>query len=75
MKIHIGNLIRNELRQQGHTNLWLAEQVGMSERTLQRIFNKPSIDTQLMLRISIALHTDFSIFYSRAYITMTNADT
>lgn len=64
MQVHIGNLIRDELRRQGHTNAWLAEQIGMTPRTLQRIFNKPSIDTQQLLLISNTLHTDFFKFYS-----------
>lgn len=68
MQVHIGNLIRDELRRQGHTNAWLAEQIGMTPRTLQRIFNKPSIDTQQLLLISNVLHTDFFKVYS----TMTN---
>lgn len=64
MQIHIGNLIRDELRRQGHTNAWLAEKIGMTPRTLQRIFNKPSIDTQQLLLISNVLHTDFFKVYS-----------
>lgn len=45
MQIHIGNLIRDELRRQGHTNQWLADQLDIDRRTLQRLYNKPSIDT------------------------------
>ncbi len=58
MQIHIGQLIRDELRRQDHTNEWLAEQIHVSPRTVQRIFNKPSLDTQLLYNISKALHTD-----------------
>ncbi len=75
MLVHIGNLIRDELRRQGHTNAWLAEHIGVTERTLQRIFNKSSIDSQQLLRISVVLHADFSTVYSEAYAAMTNADT
>lgn len=64
MQIHIGNLIRDELRRQGHTNQWLMERIGVSERTLQRLFNKPSIDTQQLLLISTALNVDFFRIYS-----------
>ena len=55
MQIHIGSLIREELRKQGHTNAWLAERIGVTERTLQRIFNKYSIDSHLLLIISTIL--------------------
>ena len=72
MQIHIGNLIRDELRRQGHTNEWLADNIGVCPRTLQRIYNKPSIDTQLLLRISQTLHTDLFQPYSQAITTMTD---
>ena len=71
MQIHIGHLIRDELRHQGHTNEWLARQINVTPRTVQRIFNKPSLDSQLLFNISKALHTDLF----RPYITRLNATT
>lgn len=64
MQIHIGHLIRDELRRQNRTNAWLADQIGMTPRTLQRLYNKPSIDTQQLLRISKILDKDFFSLYS-----------
>ena len=64
MQIHIGNLIRDELRHQKQTNQWLADQLGLDRRTLQRLYNKPSIDTQQLLRISKILNKDFFCQYS-----------
>ncbi len=64
MSIHIGTIIRDELRRQGHTNAWLAEQIGITPRALQKIFNKPSIDTDLLVAICSALHADFFRTYS-----------
>ncbi|MBO7490497.1 MAG: XRE family transcriptional regulator [Bacteroidales bacterium] len=64
MQIHIGNLIRDELRRQGRTNQWLADQLDIDRRTLQRFYNKSSIDSQLLLRISKILDTDFFKSYS-----------
>ena len=75
MQIHIGNLIRDELRRQGHTNAWLMEQIGVSERTLQRLFNKPSIDTQQLFLISTALGADLFKHYSNALDATSNVDT
>lgn len=66
MQIHIGNLIRDELRRQGRTNQWLANQLDIDRRTLQRLYNKPSIDTNQLLRISKALDTDFFEHYSKS---------
>lgn len=65
-QIHIGNFIRDELRRSGHTNAWLMDRIGVSERTLQRLFNKPSIDTQQLFLISTAIGIDFFRFYSDA---------
>jgi len=63
MQIHIGNLIREELRRQGHTNQWLADQLSMDRSTVQRLFNKPSIDTQQLLRISKVLGKNMFVYY------------
>ena len=72
MQIHIGNLIRDELRRQGHTNEWLAERINVTPRTVQRIFNKPSIDTQVLLNISISLKKDFFHYYTTRFSAMTD---
>lgn len=64
MQIHIGHLIREELRRQGHTNQWLASRVGVTPRTLQKLFNKPSIDTQQLVQICRALDVDMFHYYS-----------
>lgn len=67
MQIHIGNLIRDELRRQGKTNQWLADQLSVERSTVQRLFNKPSIDTQQLLRISKVLDKDMFSYYSMAF--------
>ena len=74
MQIHIGNLIREELRRQKRTNEWLMIRIGVSERTLQRLFNKPSIDTQQLFLISSVLEKDFFRCYSALLQTPSNAD-
>lgn len=67
MQVHIGNLIRDELRHQGRTNQWLADQLSVERSTVQRLFNKPSMDTQQLLRISKVLGKDMFIYYSNAF--------
>ncbi len=63
-EIHIGNLIRDELRRSDHTNQWLADHIGITPRTLQKLFNNPSIDTHQFLTISRALGVDLFASYS-----------
>ena len=62
--IHIGELIRKEMRRQGKTNAWLAEQIGVTPRTANKIFSKKDIDTAQLLHISKALQHDFFGYYS-----------
>ena len=61
---HIGHLIREELRRQKKSNLWLAEQIGVAPRTVNKIFDKEHIDTFQLLRIARCLQTDFFKYYS-----------
>ncbi|MBO7490700.1 MAG: helix-turn-helix transcriptional regulator [Bacteroidales bacterium] len=75
MQIHIGNLIRDELRRQGRTNQWLADQLSVERSTVQRLFNKSSIDTQLLLRISKILNKDLFNYYSRAFLDVADVAT
>ena len=75
MQIHIGNLIRDELRRQGHTNQWLADQLSVERSTVQRLFNKPSIDTQQLLRISKVLGKDMFVYYSHAFSNVADVTT
>lgn len=75
MQIHIGNLIREELRRQGHTNQWLADQLSVERSTIQRLFNKPSIDTQQLLRISKVLGKDMFTYYSHAFLDVADVAT
>ena len=71
-QIHIGNLIRNELRRQGHTNEWLADRIGVNIRTVNKIFLKQSIDTSQLYRISKVLDTDFFSVYSNILSILPN---
>ena len=62
--IHIGHIIQEELRVQGRTVTWFAQQLNLHRRVCYRIFDNYSIDTQLLLRISELLGRDFFTKYS-----------
>ena len=36
--IHIGSIIRDELRRQGKTNNWFAKEINVNPRTVNKIF-------------------------------------
>lgn len=64
VSIYIGHVIRDELRRQGRTNRWLADQIHVNPRTINKIFLKSVIDTQQLLEISKAMNYDFFKLYS-----------
>ena len=66
--IHIGELIRDELRRQQKTNTWLAGQIGVTPRTINKIFLKEVIDTAQLTHISKALNHDFFKYFSETLI-------
>ena len=56
---HIGQLIRDELKQQGRTVTWLAKAINCDRTNIYNIFERESIDTNLLARISKALNRNF----------------
>lgn len=56
---HIGQLIRQELRRQERSVVWFARQLSCDRSNIYRIFQKESIDTYLLVRISIILQYNF----------------
>lgn len=64
MDIDIGRFISEELRAQGHSTKWLAEQSDIHQRKIQRIMKQVSIDTSDLYKISTALGVDFFYHFS-----------
>ena len=63
--VHIGQLIRLELIRQHHSATWFAQEMSCSRTSVYKIFDKSSIDTDLLLRISEVLNVDFFKVYSQ----------
>lgn len=62
--MHVGELIRQQLAEQGRTVVWFAKKLSYSRTNVYKIFEKSSIDTELLLRISNILGYDFFTAYS-----------
>ena len=62
--IIIGKVIEEELRRQERTKVWLARQLGCNRTYLYSIFEKQSVDTDILLRLSRILGRDFFKLYS-----------
>lgn len=64
LKPHIGKAILEQLHQQGRTVTWLARQIPCDRSNLYKIFEKRSVDPDLLFRISSCLNYDFFSLYS-----------
>lgn len=62
--MHIGKLIREQVDKQGKSAVWLANQLSCSRTNIYKIYDRPSIDTGLLLRISLILDYNFFAPYS-----------
>ena len=63
--MHIGQLIKQELEEQGRTVVWFARKLSYSRANVYKIFEKSSIDTNVLMRISSLLGVDFFQCYSK----------
>ena len=72
-EIHIGNLIKEKLRQQERSNAWLARKLFMDSSNVSKMLKKQYIDTEILLRISLILEEDFFSYYSYLYNSTINS--
>lgn len=66
--IHIGNLIKEELQNQERTISWFARKLYCDRSNVYDIFKRESIDTELLLRISLILERNFFLLYVDEYV-------
>lgn len=66
-ELHLGQRIHDELKRQGRTVTWLAQQLCMERTSLYYTFRQSSINTELLLRISCCLNHDFFQDVSELY--------
>lgn len=64
MAIHIGKKIKEEIYQQGVSVTAFAKKINRSRNVVYNIFERESIDTDLLNKISKALNCDFFSLYS-----------
>ena len=60
----IGERIKQELKRQGKTSVWLAKQLGCHRTNIYKVYGRTSIDTGMLLHISKLLNYDFFKLYS-----------
>lgn len=57
--IFIGKMIREEMKAQQKSVVWLSTELKCNRTNIYKIFNRRSIDADLLMRISIALRRNF----------------
>lgn len=60
----IGKVIEEELRRQVRTVVWLARRLSCNRTNVYKLFNRTSIDAELLLKISNILSTNFFTYYT-----------
>ena len=63
--IDIGLIIRQKMSEQGTPIAWLARQVDYDRSNLWKLLHHKHIYPELLLKISMALKTDFFAYYSQ----------
>ena len=58
-EIHIGKLVKDELRRQGRTARWLAAQVPTNRTNIYDIMRRKNIDPAMLMRLSEILEYNF----------------
>lgn len=66
-EFHIGSLIFNKLKERRISVSSLAQQIHCERANVYKIFNRVSIDSAQLLKISLALNTNFFTHYSETY--------
>lgn len=63
----IGELIKTELASQERSITWFARKLNIDRSNAYRVFKKHSIDTEMLLKISIVLKKDFFKYLSEEF--------
>lgn len=61
--MHIGQILKEKLKEDGKSVVWLARELGCHRTNIYNLFDKYSIDTQLLERISIIMRHNFFDLY------------
>lgn len=66
--IHIGHLIQAQLKADKRSVGWLSREIGCTRNHVYKIFNKSSLDSDLIFRISKAMNFNFFQYYTAAFL-------
>lgn len=65
LEFHVGSKIKELLKKEGRSEVWLAKSVHCDPGNFNRTLKKESIDIDLLRRISVKLRHNFCADYAR----------
>ncbi|MBP5796979.1 MAG: XRE family transcriptional regulator [Bacteroidales bacterium] len=66
--LHIGQLIQDQLKKDQRSVGWLSRQIPCSRNHVYKLFKRPSLDGELLLRISIVMQFNFFQYYTTEFL-------
>ena len=57
--IHVGSLVKLELRKQGYSVTWLARQLHNERSGVYKMLSRKSLDISTLMMVSVVLNHDF----------------
>lgn len=57
--IHVGGMIKRELYKQGRSAAWLAKAIDLERTSVYKIYERSTIQVDLLAKISVAMNHDF----------------
>lgn len=66
--LHIGQLIQAQLKKDQRSVGWLSRQIPCSRNHVYKLFKRPSLDGELLLRISIVMQFNFFQYYTTEFL-------
>lgn len=61
----IGQLIKDEMKRQERSVSWMARKLDLDRSNVYRLFQRNSIDTDLLMKVSLALNVDYFAYFSK----------
>lgn len=65
--VHIGALIKAKMKEEGLSAAWLARHLACDRTNIYKLFNRKSLDTDTLMKISLALHFNFFSLYTKVF--------
>ena len=66
--LHIGQLIQEQLKKDQRSVGWLSRQIPCTRNHVYKLFKRSSLDSELLLRISLVMQFNFFKYYTAKFL-------